>query len=1154
MAGAGNEVGKISIRVVPNLEDFHDELNRKLEEEEKKQHKVKIGGNTKPLSRDIDEAVDKPRKAEVGVDFDKSFADRALADLQKNLDALRATGKDISLFEDAAKGLELKIRNVPVEPELVRGWEDDIRLELARMQALSVEIDPDLGGGAKLQAEMAAELAALQTLANLRKIQVPVEVNVDQKRISRYLGSIVGGIAGGIVRLGGSVGTGIANGLYNIGSAAISAGKGFMKLGENGMIAVAVLALIAPALALVSGALVAMPAALAAVAVPMAAVALGMDGIKKAAEVLKPEFEELKKVMSDAFQVKFTPIFESFKGGFADMLKESLPNVTAGLAEFAGGIRDSLTSAEGMSQIENTIDNIGAALGRAKDGARDFASGILTLVSELSNKFPGLADAFNRTGKSFLEWVDKITTKDAVTGVSQLDVAMKSLGDTLSRLGGLATTFFNSGWENLSNADFGKSMSGFVESVDRLVNTTLPALADAFTGIATALKPITATVEAIDAVLNRLGARLPQSADQMSDSLSGLASPNKLLFGDKLGGWIDELTNNEYSAKAQAAGQKLASDVSEGLSQGLSAGGNLGAGLLTNLDDIGPAVSQQIKNAINVSAEDQKQALRSAFTADGVDAAVAQQLTTKITQAIDSAKGAMANLGPELQAQIDNAMLPLATIGDKVGEAFSTMGPAVATAWEGVVTSLTAGTTQISTAVTESFNGLSTSATTAFQGIQNSITGAFGFMVLAIGQQAQNINIAVGQAFTQIPATITTSLSGVVQAFTTAFSGVPAAIGSVLSGVSSAVSSAMNQAAGAAAAGASAILGVLAAGLGSVPAVVNEAFAGMVGVIQAQMGAAVGAVQAGGAQMVAAALSFAGGMREAGVAVGASFAQGILSTSGLVADAASALMATARAFFPNSPADEGPFSGSGWVDKSGESVGAGFAKGMAGSQSEVVATARELMQAVKDIFGTAEGLTLNFNMGPITQSAQEATKSVKQFGDTLSTIPTKQIDAITPDVGSVAPDPARKEELSRQLSLLEQERKSIEIAKSRGEIDAAAAKARLAEIRDQKNILGLEKDKLIYAEKYGDQADASGSKMDDAYKTLTQSAQKMPFDFLKATGQQFMNDVGISGGGLMGAAMDWGTQFVFNVSNVDEAMAVQRNQVAKQGMGVVGSR
>jgi hypothetical protein len=485
----------------------------------------------------------------------------------------------------------------------------------------------------------------------------------------------------------------------------------------------------------------------------------------------------------------------------------------------------------------------------------------------------------------------------------------------------------------------------------------------------------------------------------------------------------------------------------------------------------------------------------------------------------------------EFGGMIDTALQPLQTIGQKVSDAFSTAATTVSTSFAPIVTTIATGATQIGAAITASLANLPLVFMTAFSGINATVTGAFGSVVQTVATGASQINAAVAASLSNLP--------GVVM--------------SALSGVASAVGASLAPAVGVVATTAAGMLQTMQAGLAAMVPVVEASFAAVPAVITAKMAEANAAVASGVAAMIQTALSMAGGMEQAGVAVGASFARGIASQTGTVAAAASALMAAARAFFPQSPAEEGPFSGSGWVTYSGESVGKGFAQGLSAGQQEVVSTARALMQAVKDIFGSAEGLTLNFNMGAVTQQAQTATAAVKEFGTAVATVPKEQLQALQPDVGGSG---LSKEELSRQLSLLEQERKSIEIAKSRGEIDNAAAKARLKEIQDQKNILGLEKDKLVYAEKYGDAATGASSKTDDAYKELSKKAANMPVDFLKATGQQFMQDIGMSGGGAMGALMDYGMQlgssFVFNVSNVDEAMRVKQNEINKQGAGVVG--
>jgi hypothetical protein len=93
---------------------------------------------------------------------------------------------------------------------------------------------------------------------------------------------------------------------------------------------------------------------------------------------------------------------------------------------------------------------------------------------------------------------------------------------------------------------------------------------------------------------------------------------------------------------------------------------------------------------------------------------------------------------------------------------------------------------------------------------------------------------------------------------------------------------------------------------------------------------------------------------------------------------------------------------------------------------------------------------------------------------------------------------------------------------------------------------------LTYAQKYEGTVSSTNNQYQEQIKKLT----NMPVDFAKTSAMSALSDFGIPGQGALGSLADYGmqlgSQFVFNVSNVDEAMAVKDNQVAKQSMGVVG--
>lgn len=1083
----GKEVGRVSIRVVPDTHLFRRELREQLRKGGDEEFDVDINGNVneKQLAREVRSAA---RAAGASVDIDANFRKSALDQIQEYGKQLTAAGKDLDLIQGAAEGLVAKI-DLQVDPKSKKSWRDDINEELSNLRGLAFNLTPRLDGQGTQ--DLRARVAALK---------VPIEVEVDRNSIVRAFGAIKSGV-GSLSKVAIN---GVSDGLQAMGSAALAAGKGFIKLGENGMIAVAVLGLIAPALALISGALVTLPAIMAAVLFPIGAIALGMDGIKKAAEnaglfsdsngdkegggSIGAALDAIKKKVNDTFENGLKPAFEGIGKILNDTgFQDALGGVAQGLSDAFGGVTSALEKSKGA--LANIGSNIGKAFSAARPGIEDFTTGILNLVSKISDKFPGISDAINRTGKSFMEWVDRMTTVDPSTGVSKLDTAMKQLGDTLSEIGGLVTDFFNSGWENLSNVQFGDSMKGLVQDIRSLVQDTLPALANAFQVIASALKPIAVVVDAIDAVLNRLGAK---SVPDLGGDQSGLET----LFG-KPGKWINDALNPEAAVqKALETGKQVGDSLNEGIST---------AALNTNAATqqaaaVAVAAKQEFDKTIaSMPVDDQKSLISAAL---GTDGAAQAQWGAKLATAAASAR-------------------------DGITSQFDGVKDAVATKWAEINAAVTTGITGMQTTISSFFTALPQGFTGAFTGIQQSISGMFILIAQSISTQSANLSNSFATAFQGIPGRIAQALSGT-----------PAAITGALAGVAGAVAVSMAAAAQAANEGGAATAQVAAASFGTVAPAISGA-----------MQPCITTVSTICQQMVSTASSFAGAMEQSGVAIGASFARGIASQASLVASSANALMAAARAFFPNSPADEGPFSGSGWVDKSGASIGVSFADGISSSMKGVVSTARELMQAVKDVFGSAEGLTINFNLGGVADQAQAATTAVKDFGTAVGTIPPAQLKALQPEA-SAQESQFSRDELDRQLAVLEIERKSLELERAKTGANEAAIKARLEEIKQQKLQLGLQKNQLDYATKYGEQTDSMTTKMNQFYQDIGKKVVGLPTDFAKNVGGEFMNDLGISGQGAIPNLINEGVNYIFQVSDMQSALTAQRTLVNKQAAGV----
>lgn len=240
----------------------------------------------------------------------------------------------------------------------------------------------------------------------------------------------------------------------------------------------------------------------------------------------------------------------------------------------------------------------------------------------------------------------------------------------------------------------------------------------------------------------------------------------------------------------------------------------------------------------------------------------------------------------------------------------------------------------------------------------------------------------------------------------------------------------------------------------------------------------------------------------------------------------------------------------------GENVGQGFANGIENTQGEAVsrvkAMAKAVFEAIKEVFGSADGINLAFNFGGVADSMTSIAGSARQFQSSMQGV--SDANGL-PGLASPANVANAKEQLKilQQQNLdLEIQRKSLELAKVNA--DAAGReriKNQLEEIRQQKLQIGLQMDQLNYAQKYGDQVGQTNQQYDDMFKT----AANMPKDFANATISQFTSDIGISGNGALSTiakgAVDWGSQFIFNVANMDDALMAKDREVTKQSLSYI---
>lgn len=231
----------------------------------------------------------------------------------------------------------------------------------------------------------------------------------------------------------------------------------------------------------------------------------------------------------------------------------------------------------------------------------------------------------------------------------------------------------------------------------------------------------------------------------------------------------------------------------------------------------------------------------------------------------------------------------------------------------------------------------------------------------------------------------------------------------------------------------------------------------------------------------------------------------------------------------------------------GENTGKGLVKGLEGQSEGIISTVRAIMQAMKDVFGSANGVNFNFNFGSAPGQLSDMASSAKTFSDGMaSTLNPVKAGALDEQTRS------QVEQLKQQNAVIDLQ--VAQLKAQRFEVDKsgkAALDAQIAELNARKANTAATIKQMEYDARYGAQAQQSNDVWKDMDKKIVDGITGVG----QGVAQSYMQDFGISGNGALSALANYGieagTKFIFNVSNVEEAMAVQSNQVMKQGLGVL---
>ncbi|PCG86353.1 hypothetical protein CIB93_08965 [Streptomyces sp. WZ.A104] len=526
---AGQVVGRISIRVLPDTSEFKDKAKRELERIEQ-QLKVTIGTkiDTSGARRGVLEAVRDINRDNRSTDSRKirfyttisthgmrTAVERAARELQS-----KANDRKIAFEIDEVRGAG-KVALV-LDEESAEKTKKDIEDWAKHISPVKVDVELNFPTGATT-----AVSARLAHLTRPRTVSILPTLNeAAVAKVATALAALSGArVLNNIFEKLGNLLRNLDKNIPIIGSLALA----IAGLAGWGLTAASNLAALSSSLASIGSLSLLLPGLLGGMAVGLGVTIAAFRDFNKILPEVKGQLSALQDTISNNFWAKATkPIRE--------MVDELLPEFTAGVAKtatqlggFFGGLAASLKGALDPA-LKQMFDDLSSSITIATSGTEAYANVITVLGRVGTSYLPELAQWFVDISARFSEFLTKAEADGSLDrwikeGVQNL----KDLGRVLSNLGGIFA-----GIARAAEAAGGSSLGMMADTLERIHSAVdspgfQSGLTDVFAAAHEAMNNIaTQSGPAVKSLFTELGQLLtevlPQVGDIIGTALGAVAS------------------------------------------------------------------------------------------------------------------------------------------------------------------------------------------------------------------------------------------------------------------------------------------------------------------------------------------------------------------------------------------------------------------------------------------------------------------------------------------------------------------------------------------------------------------------------------------------------------------------------------------------------
>ncbi|MEU0344243.1 hypothetical protein ABZ092_36215 [Streptomyces bobili] len=431
----GQVIGRVSVRVLPDTDDFRRQAQKQLDKIEK-QLEVKV--EVKPVMGNfVSEMLKEVRKINqqnrsMNSRKVRLYTTLALSNIPEEL------RKAVRRYEDVAKSEKVKLKttldttevDVKISDKSLRDMTDQLKDWQDRNSPLKIKIEPDVAATAS-----AATSARLGILTRPRTVSIIPELNnAAVAKVATALAALSG------VRVLNNLFTKFSNILKNLDKSVPIIGSiatAIAGIAAWGIAATSNLFALSASLAQIGAIGLTLPGILGGFAVGIGVTIAALKDFNK-------EVPEVKSALADMQNAISSNFWAEAREPIRELVDDLLPRFASGfkssateIGKFFGSFATDLTAALDPSLVDKMFGYLNESITTATGGTKTFASIIAQLGEVGASYLPDLAGWFVNISKEFDTWLQKKGQIGLQKEIDQGITALKDLGGVLYETGGI---------------------------------------------------------------------------------------------------------------------------------------------------------------------------------------------------------------------------------------------------------------------------------------------------------------------------------------------------------------------------------------------------------------------------------------------------------------------------------------------------------------------------------------------------------------------------------------------------------------------------------------------------------------------------------------------------------------------------------------------